>query len=120
MPPSGPPRRLDTAVEKEAGVGADITPGYAPEAVRRAFFGGTSEYWKPFLLAIAKRSGERVDWRTLCDEIGLSPKEASGMLGAAERRCKKQPPYDKVLEDGVYWFRMPSHVAKLVEEFSAE
>ena len=34
-------------------------------------------------------------WEDLCDAIHLPRTRASDMLGAAERRCKGYPPYEK-------------------------
>lgn len=61
-----------------------------------------------------------MSWKDLCDEIGLSPKEASGMLGAAERRCKQKPPYYKDSSSDDRLFLMPAEVAKIVREVADE
>jgi hypothetical protein len=42
------------------------------------------------------------------------------MLGAAERRCKQRPPYEKRWEGGVRYFFMPSRVAEVIEELASE
>ncbi len=42
------------------------------------------------------------------------------MLGAAERRCKQLPPYEKAWEENQYWFRMPNEVAAVVKELAGK
>jgi hypothetical protein len=42
------------------------------------------------------------------------------MLGAAERRCKQRPPYEKTWQGDVRYFRMPVRVAEVIEELAAE
>jgi hypothetical protein len=42
------------------------------------------------------------------------------MLGAAERRCKQLPPYEKAFEDGEYWFRMPTKVAEAIRQLATK
>lgn len=82
---------------------------------------GQSDYWRPFLEALAAKPDEWVSWHELCAEIGLDPKKASGMLGAAERRCKGLPPYYKSgYTEGDHWFSMPPEVADMIKEFAAE
>lgn len=95
---------------------------FSQAAVRRAFNGGQSEYWRPFLALMAHHSliaadteaDGWVEWATLHDGVGLTDRQAAGMLGAAERRLKGLPPYEKAYEDGKLWFRMEKAVADLV------
>lgn len=94
--------------------------GFGKSAVRKAYNGGQSDYWRPFLEAMAAEAGEWVSWPDLCEAIGLSPKEASGMIGAAERRCKGRPPYEKVWEGGVRYFRMPVDVADVIKDLASK
>lgn len=95
--------------------------GFGRATVRRNYFGGQSDYWRPFLNALADKPDDWVAWRELCKSIGLTPREASGMLGAAERRCKGYPPYYKSgYSKGDHWFSMPTEVAAMIKEFSAE
>lgn len=89
------------------------------EEVRRAYVGGVSDHWRPFLHVLAAAAGEWVAWTTLCASIELSPRQASGMLGAAERRCQQRPPYEKTYEEGEHWFRMPAETAKVVNRLAA-
>jgi hypothetical protein len=94
---------------------------FGMKAVKDAYLGGTSEYWRPFLASLAHLSLEAEDswvrWETLHDQIGLTGRQAAGMLGAAERRLKGAPPYEKKIADGTHWFRMPEAVANLIIKF---
>ncbi len=78
------------------------------------------DYWRPFLEELADNAGEWVEWTVLCNAVGLTPRQASGMLGAAERRCKQLPPYEKAWEENQYWFRMPNEVAAVVKELAGK
>lgn len=93
--------------------------GFGRDTVRRNYLGGQSDYWRPFLEYLAERPDEWVAWEDLCNALGLTPQQASGMLGAAERRCKLKPPYWKAFEDGTYWFQMTSEVAQTVTELAS-
>jgi hypothetical protein len=86
--------------------------------VRRNYLGGVSDYWRPFLEELAAHPDEWLSWQQLCGAIDLPPRKASGMLGAAERRCKQLPPYEKAIEDGEYWFRMPASVADVIRSLA--
>jgi len=88
--------------------------GMAQVDVRSAYLGGTSEHWQSFLDALAERPGEWVSWPELCATIRLTPRQASGMLGAAERRLKRRLPYEKQQLDGVPRFRMEASVCDQV------
>lgn len=88
--------------------------GFGTATVRRNYWGGDSEYWRPFLNRLAESPDEWVPWTELCEAIGLTPRKASGMLGAAERRCKLRPPYDKSRMNGDTVFCMPESVAQVV------
>ena len=93
--------------------------GFGKATVKRNYFGGVSEYWRPFLEALAAQPDEWVAWKELCEEIELDPKKASGMLGAAERRCKGYPPYYKSgYTEGDHWFLMTAEVAAMIKEFA--
>jgi hypothetical protein len=94
--------------------------GFGREAVRKAYWGGTSDYWRPFLEELAANPDEWLAWHDLCAAIGLAPKQASGMLGAAERRLKGRPPFERSYEGGQYYFRMPSTVAEVINEITSE
>lgn len=93
--------------------------GFGRDTVRRNYLGGQSDYWRPFLEELSEHPDEWVAWADLCKAIQMTPQQASGMLGAAERRCKLKPPYEKAWEDDVYWFRMPGDVAEQVRELAA-
>jgi hypothetical protein len=96
------------------------TKGFGKATVRKNYLGGTSDHWRPFLQALAKHPDEWVSWHDLCEAIKLSPKAASGMLGAAERRCKGYPPYYKSgFTEGDHWFLMSPEVAEMVNELAA-
>lgn len=88
--------------------------------VRDAYFGGVSNVWRPFLEYLADRPDEWVSWHELCKHIHRSPREASGMLGAAERRCGGRPPYEKKWEGTVRFFRMPEALAEMIKEAASE
>lgn len=94
--------------------------GFGAATVRKNYLGGYSDYWRPFLVELADHAGEWVEWTDLCDAVGLTPRQAAGMIGAAERRCKKLPPYEKAYEDGQHWFRMPTEVAEVVKELGGK
>ena len=99
----------------------DRPDGLDDDAVRRAYLGGRSEAWRPFLDVLADHGDQWVSWRALCREIGRTPAQAAGMLGAAERRCKQYPPYEKSgWTDGDRWFRMPEHAAAVVRALASE
>jgi hypothetical protein len=90
-------------------------------AVKAAYQGGVSEYWRPFLELLASESLASRDgwvaWPKLYNQLGLSGHQAAGMLGAAERRLLRQElPYEKTFENGKYKFRMSQRVAELVLE----
>jgi hypothetical protein len=94
--------------------------GWGRSSVRDAYFGGVSNVWRPFLEYLAERPDEWVSWHDLCDHIQRTPREASGMLGAAERRCGGRPPYEKKWEGTVRYFRMPAQLAELIKEAASE
>ncbi len=113
-----------TATEEEA-TGKDApkkraAAGFGAATVRKHYLGGNSDVWRPFLHELADHAGEWVEWTDLCEAIGRTPRQASGMLGAAERRCKQLPPYEKAWDDGQYWFRMPVEVADVVKELASK
>lgn len=93
---------------------------WAPSNVREAYFGGVSRAWRPFLEFLADHPDEWVAWPELCQHIHRTPREASGMLGAAERRCKRSRPYEKRWDGPVRYFRMPGDVAKIIREAAGE
>ncbi len=94
--------------------------GFGAATVRKNYLGGYSDVWRPFLQELAKNPGEWVEWTQLCEAIDRTPRQASGMLGAAERRCKQLPPYEKAYEDGQHWFRMPVEVANVIKELAGQ
>jgi hypothetical protein len=100
--------------------GKRAAAGFGRDTVRKHYFGGQSDHWRPFLDALAEHAGDWVGWHDLCSTIGLTPRKASGMLGAAERRCKGKPPYEKAVDGDDRWFRMPIQVAGYVKEAAAE
>lgn len=89
--------------------------------MRRNYLGGISDHWRPFLERLAQEPDEWVSWTVLCEAIGLTPRQASGMLGAAERRCNGRPPYEKSgYTEGDHWFRMPREVAEIIMELATD
>lgn len=110
-PPVNTPEELGTKDEPKQRAAA----GFGAATVKKHYVGGVSDYWRPFCDALAARPDEWVSWEDLCEAIDLEPSRASGMLGAAERRCKLMPPYEKAYEDYTYWFRMPTAVADVVK-----
>lgn len=115
-PPVNTPEELGTKDEPKQRAAA----GFGAATVKKSYLGGVSDYWRPFLQELAKRPGEWVSWEDLYTAINLEPNQAAGMLGAAERRCKLLPPYEKAYEDYTYWFRMPTSVAEIVTELAAK
>lgn len=65
--------------------------GFGAATVKKNYLGGVSDYWRPFLDELAAHPDEWVSWGDLCEAVDLEPTRASGMLGAAERRCKLLP-----------------------------
>ena len=92
--------------------------GFGASTVRKNYLGGVSAYWRPFLDELAAHPDEWVAWGKLCEAIDLEPARAAGMLGAAERRCKLLPPYEKAWDEGQHWFRMPKSVADVVKDLA--
>lgn len=88
--------------------------------MRSAYLGGVSEVWRPFLEYLADRPDEWVPWPDLCEHIERTPQEASGMLGAAERRCGGLPPYEKRWIGRTRHFRMPTSADEIVRELRDE
>lgn len=107
--------------DKDAPVSQRAAAGFGKSTVRKNYLGGVSDYWRPFLERLAEEPDKWVSWTDLCNAIGLTPRQASGMLGAAERRCNLHPPYEKSgYMEGDHWFRMPKDVAEVVKELAAE
>ncbi|MEV0392154.1 hypothetical protein [Polymorphospora rubra] len=107
--------------DKDAPVSQDAAAGFGEETVRKNYLGGVSEYWRPFLERLAQEPDEWVSWTVLCEAIDLPRRQASGMLGAAERRCNGYPPYEKGgYSEGDHWFRMPGNVAEIVKRLATE
>lgn len=117
----------EAADPDEAASGPPAAKGFSQASVISAYRGGVSEYWPVFLRILAQQSlaaaGTSNDgwvaWDKLCAAIGLAPRSAAGMLGAAERRCQGAPPYEKAYEGG-HWFRMPEAVARLIIELAED
>jgi hypothetical protein len=108
-----------------AGVPSKADPeSLTEEEVRAAYSGGTSEYWRPFIVLLARQSQAADDgwvkWSQLHDALGLTGLQGAGMLGAAERRCAGKVPYQKAFEEGEHWFRMPPRLADQVLALAAE
>ena len=107
--------------DKDAPVSQRAAAGFGKATVRKNYLGGVSDYWRPFLERLAQEPDEWVSWTDLCEAVGLTPRQASGMLGAAERRCNLYPPYEKTgYTEGDHWFRMPKDVAEIIKELAAE
>lgn len=94
--------------------------GVDQEAVRKAYLGGESVRWRPFLEVLASSPGEWVDWHYLCERINFTPARAAGMLGAAERRCHQKPPYEKKQEREQLLFRMPAGAAEVIRDLVSQ
>ena len=92
--------------------------GFGREAVRRAYLGGDSENWRPWLEFLAANADEWLSGREIAEGIDMDPASVPGMLGAAERRCGKRPPYEKRWVDGRREFLMPEPVAEVVRELA--
>ncbi len=99
---------------------ARVRNGFGPNAVRSAYVGGVSEHWKPFLETLARTPDTWVAWTELYEGLGLTNRQAAGMLGAAERRCKGHPPYEKASDHDDHWFRMPGAIADIVNELATQ
>lgn len=113
-------KELDGDISEEGGgrVPAPWTLGRT--AIRGAYLGGVSDHWRPFLEALAAQPDVWVAWTELVKAIGMTAKQASGMIGAAERRCKGQPPYEKTRDAGEHYFRMPTAAADVIKQLAAE
>lgn len=94
--------------------------GWGRRAAQDAYLGGVSEVWRPLLEYLADRPDQWVPWPDLCQHINRTPRQASGVLGAAERRCGGRPPYEKKQEGDAHYFRMPAHVAEFINEVREE
>lgn len=121
-----PPDRVPDVVAFAAGLQRRASPAAVPaaaagaesrerDAVCHAYLGGSSTTWRPFLRVLAAHAGQWVSWRELCRAIDRTPAQAAGMLGAAERRCRQYPPYEKSgWIAGERWFRMSPRAAAVV------
>lgn len=96
------------------------SPGIDAKSIKDAYFGGVSKVWRPFLHYLAARPDEWVAWPDLYKHINRTASEASGMLGAAERRCGDHVPYEKVWRGKVRYFRMAESVATLIAGLDEE
>lgn len=57
--------------------------------VEDAYFGGSNNQpWRDILVELAIHPGEEVFWPDLCEAVNLTRKQASGVIGAGERRTK--------------------------------
>jgi hypothetical protein len=92
----------------------DHSRGWDPQSVRESYLGGKSIVWRPFLEYLAERPDQWIPWADLTNAIERTPQEASGMLGAAERRCHQLPPYEKRGSSPTVEFRMPGRVASVI------
>ncbi|MBN9101470.1 MAG: hypothetical protein J0I49_25685 [Pseudonocardia sp.] len=88
--------------------------------IREAYLGGESIRWRPFLDILVRQPGEWVEWTELCRLIDFKPAQAAGMLGAAERRCRHNTPYEKKTIRGKQYFRVTAEVAAIISEVSGE
>jgi hypothetical protein len=92
--------------------------GFGREAVRNAYFGGSSDYWRPWLEYLADNPDEWLSGPAIAQAIDMDPAAVPGMLGAAERRCRQWPPYEKRWVDGRREFLMPGYVAETIHELA--
>ena len=92
--------------------------GFGREAVRRAYEGGESDYWRPWLEHLADHPDEWFSGPDIAEAIGMRADAVAGMLGAAERRCKQRPPYEKQWVNGHREFLMPESVARVIRELA--
>lgn len=107
--------------DPEVNGGGGTRWGFGRAAVRKAYQGGTSDYWRPFLEYLASRPDEWVTSEEAAEAVGLDISQLPGMLGAAERRCRQRPPYEKQWDaSGHREFLMPERVAVTVQEVAAE
>jgi len=98
--------------------GGSLLPAAQIKGLEKAYLGGRSNVWRPFLEHIAANAPSWVDWTDLCKHIDRVPEKASGMLGAAERRMKNDgisPPYEKKHEGPKTYFRMSVEVAEVIK-----
>ena len=92
--------------------------GFGREAVRKAYLGGSSEYWRPWLEHLADSPDEWLSGPEIAQAIGMDSAAVPGMLGAAERRCRQRPPYEKRWVDGHREFLMPASAAEIIRELA--
>lgn len=112
-----------TESESEALTGSGerkrATPhGFGREAVRKAYLGGSSEFWRPWLEHLASNPDEWLSGPEIAEGVDMDPAAVPGMLGAAERRCRQRPPYEKRWMDGHREFLMPESVAEIIRELA--
>lgn len=90
------------------------------DAVRQAYLGGTdNKPWRDLLEVLAEHAGNEVYWPELCEAIGLGRRSGAGVIGAAERRCKRNPPYTKRYAGEDTWFTMSPEVATVIKKVAA-
>ena len=105
------------AFAAELARGTDIVePSRSPVGIREAYLGGESKRWRPFLDILVSEPGKWFEWHDLCRQIDFTPSQAAGMLGAAERRCRQNTPYEKKHEGGKQYFRVTSDVADIIKD----
>lgn len=97
---------------------------YAPEAVRRAYFGVAYANWREFLKALAFNSklvkGEPVPWTVLVNHLKVDPRQLSGALGAAQKFLDGRPPFERRRGAQTSMFIMRSDVADMILGFDSE
>lgn len=106
----------DTAAD--AGTNGRARAGFGRTTVRRSYFGGQSNVWRPMLDYLAAHPGEWVTWPEVCDAVDRTARQMAGALGAAERRVNGKPPYEKRWNNGVREFRMDETTAGYIREIA--
>jgi hypothetical protein len=115
-------RAAELAAKESAQHSADST---IEHDLKEAYYGGSSALWRAFLRTLAHEShaslerGEAgwVNWPTLYNTIGITAKEASGVLGAATKRLKGHMPFEQIQEGDTYKFRMSRKAAQAIFAF---
>ena len=63
--------------------------------IKEVYEGGTSKRWKSFLEYFAHRPEQWVKMAEGFEAVGFKVEQGVGLVGAAERRCKGNLPYQK-------------------------
>jgi hypothetical protein len=100
-------------------VPADMTP---MQIANRAYNLGSSPHWRAFLKVLAHESLKAedgwVNWRSICEQIGITRRVASGVLGSGQKHLKGLPVFERQQVGDNYHFRMAPEVAQTIVDLA--